>query len=295
MEKPKYKLDFEVDPCFDIKEDITINMFDGSKIVLYRSKTTNKGSIFFEVDTLNQKKAEDYGKLRVNYFLNCMLVALNIDSLVPPRFPKKLELLNLEEFKGKPITMHKDFKINGIIGAPLGEKQLMETSVFMNQMNDLDAEKQAIIHKCLFWLRKGAETRDDERFIYRWISLEALLAILQKSLTEKMLSALLNNYLKNERAKDIVEKNKQTIIDLSEANLVGWKGAKYSEGLKEILKQQSCFKAIMVKAVLCIYEVRNKLFHRGEIMFLLAGCNSLLRDLIKEILKGISEKPTTNS
>jgi hypothetical protein len=167
MDKPKYKLDFEIEMCFDIKEDRTIDMPYGSKIILYKSKTINKGSVFFEIDTLDQKKAEEDGKFRVNYFLNCMLVALNIDNLVPPKFPKEPELLNPEQFKDMPITMYKDFTISCVIVATLEEKRLTDAGTFVNKINGLDSEKQTIIRKCLFWLRKGAEATDDERFTYR--------------------------------------------------------------------------------------------------------------------------------
>jgi hypothetical protein len=119
MEKPKYRLDFEIEMCFDIKEDRTIDMLDGSKIILYRSKTINKGSVFFEIDTLDQKKAEENGEFRVNYFLNCMLVALNIDDLVPPKFPKEPELLNPEQLKDMPKTMYKTLPSSHVIIVPL--------------------------------------------------------------------------------------------------------------------------------------------------------------------------------
>jgi hypothetical protein len=186
-----------------------------------------------------------------------------------------------------PKTVYKDYSISFDIVATLEEKRVIDASTFANKLNSLDSEKQTIIRKCLFWLRKGAEATDDERFIYRWISLEALLAIIQKNSTEKMLSVILNNYLKNERAKEIFEKNKKAILELSEANLIGWNGAKYSEKLKETFKQQSDFKVMMTKVTLCIFEIRNRLFHRGEIMPLIAGCNSLLKDLIREVLIGI--------
>jgi hypothetical protein len=167
----------------------------------------------------------------------------------------------------------------------------VDVSTFANRINDLDPERQSIIRRCLFWLRKGAEATDDddERFTYRWISLETLLAIIQKNSTEKrLLSIMLDNYLKKERANEIFEKNKTTIVELSKANLIGLHEYKYSEKLKKILeKQQSDFKAIMVEVTLCIYEVRNRIFHKGEIMPLITGCNSLLKDLVREILLDI--------
>lgn len=76
MEVPKYSLNFEIDACFDIKEDIVKNIDEHSTITLSKSKTKNTGSITFEIDTLNQKEAEDKRKIdsqRFSQLLSCCI------------------------------------------------------------------------------------------------------------------------------------------------------------------------------------------------------------------------------
>jgi len=268
-------------------------MFDHSKIVLYRSKTTNKGAIFFEKDTLDQTEAKKEARSKVDHFLNYLLVTLNVENMMPLRFPEPPELLNSEEFKGMPRTVSVGIDVHLAAPVPFEKSQAEAVNTLMKKTTQLDSENQTAINKCLFWMRRGAETRKEERFIYRWISFEALFKILQEeySSTQKMLSVLLNTYLKNETAKSIYAKNKKMVNELAEADLVGFFGAKQSEKLKRMLQEQADFKAIMIRAMLCVFEVRNRLFHRGEEMSLIPACNSLLRYVINETLIAFLETP----
>lgn len=94
---------------------------------------------------------------------------------------------------------------------------------------------------------------------------------------------------KKETAHKIFEKHQEVIIDLSNANLVGTdregKDIKYSEDLKlASLKENHDYKDILQKAILCIYEVRNNLFHKGKVLDLIADSSTLLRDVIRGYL-----------
>jgi hypothetical protein len=290
MEVPRYRLDFEIDAYYDIKEDIEINMFDYSKIVLYKSKTTNKGAIFFETKSLDQAVAKEEGKSKINHFLNCLLVSANADNMMPLRFPKAAELLNPQKFEGMTKTVSKDFTVRVSIVAPLQKTPVDTANALMERISRLDGNTQAAICKCLSWLRRAAENSRDERFIYRWISIEALFGVLQEkhSSTQKMINVLLNTHLDNETAKSIFKANENAINELAKANLVGWNGAKRSEDLNSVLQQQTDFKTITMRATLCILEVRNRLFHRGEETSLISPCNSLLRHLINKTLMSIA-------
>jgi len=103
-----------------------------------------------------------------------------------------------------------------------------------------------------------------------------------------MINVLLNTHLDNETAKSIFEANENAINELAKANLVGWNGAKRSKDLNSVLQQQTDFKTIAMRATLCIFEVRNRLFHRGEETSLISPCNSLLRHLINKTLMRIA-------
>jgi len=173
------------------------------------------------------------------------------------------------------------------------QKQCAESANDLSsKIHRLSNEKQDAIDRCLFWLRKGAENAgSNERFIYRWISVEALSGILEKTYgtTEIRINSLFNK-LMNESAKTIFNKYKGLVKQLEAASLEGWKGRKYSRELNSAigaLERNGEYKLVMIKAAHCISEVRNKLLHRGEAMSVIDGCNTLLRELIYALLKDL--------
>jgi len=105
-----------------------------------------------------------------------------------------------------------------------------------------------------------------------------------------MINVLLDSYLKNDIAKIIFYQNKEIIDELIKADLIGRNGATPSRNLKDIIERKGDFKAIMNKVALCVFEVRNSLFHRGEVLSLINGCNSLMRDLVNKTLEAFLER-----
>lgn len=282
MEMPKYRLDFEMDTYYDIREEIEVELSKNSKVTLHPSKTTNKGSVIFEKDTLDQSHAESEGKTIANHFIDLLIISLDPDNMVPLRFGK-LELLNPEDFKEKTKTVYKDLSISFTVVGSIDRRKVEATKDIVKKMSRLGQEEQKSLCRSVFWLRRAAEAAGEERFVYRWISLEALCGVLpEMSSTQKMINNLLHKYLKIESARSICDRNKNIIDELGEANLVGWKGSKRSDELKEMIEDKADCKAILSKAALCAFEVRNSLFHKGEALSLLGGCNILLRDIINK-------------
>jgi len=288
MEKPKYKLDFEIDAYYQIKEDIKVKMPDGSLFILYPSTKTNKGSIIFQTDTLNEDQARKEAESKVNEFIDFWIVSSSIDSIGSLRFTNGLQLLNPEKFRGKTRTVSKNFTLCVDLVAVLKKDEVHATMDLISRSRKLNSQEQNAINKCLSWFRKSSEVAGEEKFIYRWISLEALCGFLSEvSSTKTMLNTLLHNKLKIDSAKAIIDNNKNTIDELIKANLIGWKGARPSENLKKMVKKNADAKTIVSKAVLCVLEVRNSLFHKGEVLSLLEGCSSLLRDVIGKTVMDI--------
>jgi len=78
---------------------------------------------------------------------------------------------------------------------------------------------------------------------------------------------LLNQYLTTPVANEILEKHKETVNELSRANLISWREARRNEKLRELLaRARSDPKTILIKAAFCILEVRNKVFHKGKVL-----------------------------
>ena len=65
--------------------------------------------------------------------------------------------------------------------------------------------------------------------------------------------------------------------------MINLNGVNRSEKIRELLVRARDYpKAILIKAIFCIREVRHILFHKGEVLELIKGSSSLLRDIIRE-------------
>jgi hypothetical protein len=296
VETPKYRLDFEVDAYLAIDGNIETKLSDGSRIILQKStdtnkgsKGSNKGSIVFRMDTLDFRLARREGILKTTAFLNFLLVVSNMDNTGQIKFADSPELLNAEEFRGISKTNEKSFSGNALITAPFRKQWTECVNSLISKNSQLEKDKQNVIYDCLFWLRKAAESPLNERFIYRWVALEALGGILDEQFdsTPKMLNSTINT-IKTESARAIFEKHRKSISQFVDASLKSRRGRNRSAELEQAIagleRKDADYKAVMVKTALCIYEVRNKFFHKGEVLPLVDSCNTLLRELIHSIV-----------
>lgn len=268
MKKAKFKLDFEAETYFDIGREMEVTLPDGSRIVFHKSKGINRGTIFLEVDQPNEIIARNEGQRKVEQFFNCMLITKDtLESLKSVKFPQKPELLNPKDFEGVPKTRYANFQINAVLVAPLKQRTFTATTDLLAKIGKLPQEKQNIISRSLRWFRKASEVDGEDKFIFRWISFEPLLGLLKKRrATQNLIPEFVDRFLETETARRIFQKHQRTVEDLSKANLVSIGGVPYSEQLGALLKKGSDPRAILPKATLCIFEVRNNLFHKGEVL-----------------------------
>lgn len=282
---------FEVNTYFNVKDDCEAKLWDGSKIVFSKSEGANRGFLIYQMDTLNHGEAKEEGKKRIDAFLSYLMIASNVDNIEPTLFTESPKLLNSGKIKGMTMTITRTFTANTILVANFQKQWVEDANVLSSKIHKLTNNEQSAIGRCLFWLRKGAEATPNERFIYRWISLEALSGVLerQSDSTGRWVNLLINR-LRNESAKTVFERNEKLFEQLVVASLIGWKNQRRSDELKQAisaLEKNGDYKSVMMKMALCIYEVRNKFLHRGEAMSLINDCNTLLRELIHALLKDL--------
>jgi hypothetical protein len=255
-----------------------------TEIILHPAKTTNKGSLFFEGSSLKELEAEKQGKEIVNKFIDCLIISQNRDRMVPVTF-SKIELLNIEEVKGLTRTLHMELSSSCIVTAPLSEEGAKDAKRLFLRLDRQKSENQQILNRALEWFRKAAEAEGEDCFVYRWIAVESLCALLKvPSSTPRMLNSLVNEYIPIAIAKEIADRNKEIIKQLYEANLEGWQGQKTSQDLEESIKLNENAKVQLCRALLCVYEVRNNLIHKGQKLPVLGGSTHLLREIIVGVI-----------
>lgn len=295
MEQPRFKLNFEFGELFRLDKRIEIPISGSSTIILDKIdnptlKDQNRGSLIFQVDTLDYYRAKEIGMKQIEDFLNLLIVISKIE-IPPATFADEPILLNPEKFEGQKKTPFKSFTVSGSAIAIFDDVWAEKTITLINQAKRLrDEQKQAIIDS-FFWLRKTTTAKSDsENFVYRWISLEVLCGILvgkTRDTTIHRINSLMDK-MANESAQGVFENHKKVICELAEENLIGKGNKQRSEELKQTmdaLDKNPDYKEVIKKTALCIYEVRNRLFHRGMKVSLVEKSNPILKDLILKTLE----------
>ena len=173
MKKAKFKLNFETEAYFDIGR--------------------NLGTIFFEIDEPDESIARNIGQQKVENFFTCLFGNQSqFWEFETDNFSSKTWIAESEDFKEVPIKRYADLKIAYGIAVKLEQKELDATSEFLAKLEKLPREKREIISRSLRWFRKASEANGEDRFIYRWISFEALAGLVE----EGKLPVLLNQYWK---------------------------------------------------------------------------------------------------
>lgn len=285
LKRAKYKIEWQAEAEFRVGEEIEISQLpDRSRIVFHKSNDKKTGKIFVEVDRPDASIARDKGRQLIEQFFNCVLIASEGEIMIRSIALGNLELLNPEDFKGELKTSIRDITQRVAITARLEQQTLGTAAGLLTRIDGLPQEQQDIIFRSLRWFGRAPEANEEDRFILRWISFEALFGLSRKPEMKGkgLIQDFINDFYDKDTAERILQKHKKTVEDLSNANLVGLGGGTPSEDLRKELEKNKDYRAILQKVALCIYEVRNHLFHKGRAHGLMQRSSSLLRDIIRE-------------
>lgn len=165
----------------------------------------------------------------------------------------------------------------------------VETELKERMKKGTDMNK--IVNKALKHYFRKSTSKYHEIPATKISGVESLFGLLRKkNEKKKQITQLIEDFLKNylTSASQSVFQNHQKIIeDLSNAQLISIHGVNRSKKLKDKLqKNASTPVLILIKAVKCIYQVRNDPIHNGEIHSdLLKGSSSLLADIIRKVTR----------
>lgn len=93
-------MEFEVKLYSDLKQDLSVILSDGSKIMLHTSDgVANSGKMIFEIDQPNYQTASSEGKTKIRNFLRVLLIVKNLKTYREFSITN-LHWLNSEDFPG---------------------------------------------------------------------------------------------------------------------------------------------------------------------------------------------------
>ncbi|MCK4456287.1 MAG: hypothetical protein KAW39_00950 [Thermoplasmata archaeon] len=208
------------------------------------------------------------------------------------------ELVNEAEVENRKKTGYATLAGNVIICAPLDASRIRKAFTLHQRRFTLD--KRDEIDRCVKWLKKGHSLSDPvDQFLMYWISFNVLYGLLSdrgKQTDRVSINELLNGHPREkESITHILNKHGETVDILAGAELTDWhERTSYSEKLQESLKTDN-YRDQLKKVALCLYVVRNQVFHGGrgllEARDFYIGCSSLLFDLLRTTITSYAENP----
>ncbi|MFQ6061252.1 MAG: hypothetical protein ACE5KV_08200 [Thermoplasmata archaeon] len=198
------------------------------------------------------------------------------------------ELLNEVEVRNRRKTGHSTMAGNVVISAPVDAAAIRRAFELHQRRSSLD--KRDEIDRCVKWLKKGHSLSDPvDRFLMYWISFNVLYGLFSdrgKRTDRRSINELLNGHPREkEDIAHILDRHGGIVDILAGAGLTDWhERTSYSERLRESLKTDN-YRDQLKKVALCLYVVRNQIFHGGRGLLedrdFYVGCSLLLFDLVR--------------
>ena len=298
--KPRWQLKFELEGIRNLREDVDLPLERGNKLILKQSDSEIgiiKGHILFETEIPDRSCARKEGKT---------IIANEIEKLLDIVVLKSPTNLKILEIVPNPEILNEE-EISRITGGYCDDLYVKEPPIEGNLMDgylkDAVRLKQRIektneidVYRITKWFRRGMNTRGEDKFIMLWISFNALYGYNAKKNKKsgkvaEQIESLFKVVSDEQEIVDLVNRHRDRIDELSNADLISLYGTNRSEDLKKALKDQDN-REILKKTALCIYNVRNDLFHGGISPASIDSCTLILQDMIKSITKEIIQKYT---
>lgn len=193
---------------------------------------------------------------------------------------KNLELIN--KIEGERFTVTKTFtgRYNILKNKPIFTKNLRAVPNILSKLES-NTNKESLI-RSIRWQRANTQKPLDE-FISKWFAFNVLYGIVSSDMNDKSaLEVFLEKYPDLTVKKAVIDKHKELLSKLIKMNLVSRYNDNYSQKLDCAIKVNN-YEQIWKFAGLCIYQIRNNLFHKGftvnETVFIMI--NAFMRDIIR--------------
>jgi hypothetical protein len=195
-------------------------------------------------------------------------------------------LVNESELEMLPRTGHVGMGIGICICLPLATTEV-EKPLALRKKLDLHPQKRSL-ERSLRWFKKANDSDDDvDMFVTLWVAFNSFYSIFADKKGDKTaINTLLNSHPDADRIKEIIATHRTIIEALASKKLTDWhETTDYSEQLRASLGGQDV-RSTLQKVGLCLWVVRNEVFHGGttpnQDLGFLRGCSELLKRIYRE-------------
>lgn len=299
----EWDVPFEI-AYWQIDEKIEHDLPGGERIVIMpKGKNDSKGHVYLTLldNVVSPGKATQIAESIVNdiLFENFLMVGGENLRSSGVTFFEPLEI-NKEEIKG--MTREVSKSLSGTFSVCAHFNALDVEQAFDVHQKRQKHERRDEMDRSVKWLLKGNGLSDPvDQFLMYWISFNVLYGCFvdwEKQHDRKSINSLLNSHPREkETVAQLLGKHSETIDILAKANLMDWREqTSYSQKLQKSLRTED-YRGQVKKVALCLYVVRNQIFHGGAGLTrepeFYNKCSSLLFDLLRMTIvsyAGISSK-----
>ena len=288
MMPARYRIDFECQLFLKLNHTISAELPGGSKVFLHATENgTSKGEIEYELAAPNDKLASHEGRTQVRTFIKTLLVATDSIECRDLYINEPPTWLNPDDFASAQITRSVEYTVDTIFVKEFEQELLDRATGLLVKIMERPKTEQELLLRALSWYQRGCQSNAEDQFIFWWIAFDSLLGLLgKKQATPNLIPEFVETYLRP-ASQTILTKHHNILDELSNANLRNFRGTvDRSEQLKQELQRSSHTpKVVLRKALLCVYEFRNGLFHGGVSSDLIEECALFLATIIREAIR----------
>lgn len=284
----RYRIPFKVNLHLVTKERLEIDLApsDKARLILHPSGgTPNIGDIVVEIlepnETLARNQAEEILKKISS------LLSVEKNAQIGPITFERAIFENPKEWEGKVKTSSLDIPSKVTIVGVLDQNEFDKLRHKWDKINRLGNDEADLVFKFLRAYRLGKKGRDpSDELVDRWTALELLVRDPSKQRsTIKSINEFISRRVSEDQARNIIQIHREMIKELIDANLwsFGEPKTNYSDKLKEEFEKiRPSMKAVLTKALLCIYGVRNGVIHDLDTIPVIPKANKMLEYILKD-------------
>lgn len=208
----------------------------------------------------------------------------NLTDLENIQFEIKWGELKAIDFpEGTKFTVSKSVSFGAIICGPSTTILKSQVIGFENLFQRLDNNQRKDFLLNLLHLSNISTKRASEYFFYKWMTFNAIFSEMSISNTGEI--ADLKNFANicpdTSDLNRIINQHDSTINKLSQESFTNLRGTEnYSRALGEAIAQSND-RDIWTYTLLCVYTIRNNLFHEGIEFTDLKAVNKILKDVVR--------------
>ncbi|MBM9521208.1 hypothetical protein JWG39_15415 [Desulforhopalus vacuolatus] len=265
-----WQVQYEITPSLQQSEKV-----DGINFEVINSKTyVTTEHLTDNYDDISKTVCREDMKTLRDYMLRRMVYQKTYQQIIV-LLKEQPFLKNRDELKEKGAKLTRTLRTCFVMSFSLlevNDEISLSECFWKNGFTGKNAGLESDILRIASWIEKSEAEQDSiQKFILTWISFNSLYGLYSRKISNRIFynevpqfTDTVTGLLSNDEAKKIYDRYRKEIGCLAIQNLQLRNGTNFSNDLAlELKRNQYDYKSIIIRALECIYCIRNECFHNG--------------------------------